>query len=70
MNQIKCKDLFRKSEIDYIDSFIFSKEYPWELLPLIKPYIEETIKRGIELSLLYTNFMVLQGYLFQSYILF
>ena len=48
MNQIKCKDLFRKSEIDYIDSFIFSKEYPWELLPLIKPYIEETIKKGIE----------------------
>lgn len=48
MSQIKNIDLFNKSDIPYIDDFIFSKEYPWELLPLIKDYIKELLNRGIE----------------------
>ena len=47
MSQIRCVDLFNKSEINYIDDFIFSKEYPWELLPLIKEYANKLIKEGI-----------------------
>ena len=47
MNPIKCVDLFNKSDIPHIDEFIFSKEYPWELLPLIKDYINELIKNGL-----------------------
>lgn len=48
MDKIKCTDLFEKSGIEFIDSFIFSKENPWELLPLIKGYVEKLIKEGIE----------------------
>lgn len=48
MSQIRNVDLFNKSDIPYIDDFIFSKEYPWELLPLIKDYIKELLNRGIE----------------------
>lgn len=47
MSQIRCVDLFNKSGINYIDDFIFSKEYPWELLPLIKEYANKLIKEGI-----------------------
>lgn len=47
MNQIKCVDLFNKSDISYIDEFIFSKEYPWELLPLIKDYANELLMDGL-----------------------
>lgn len=47
MSQIKCVDLFNKSEVPFIDEFIFSKEYPWELLPLIKDYANKLIKEGI-----------------------
>ena len=48
MNPIKCVDLFNKSEIPFIDDFIFSKEYPWELLPLIKEYAKKLVIEGIE----------------------
>ena len=47
MSNIKCKDLFTPSGIPHIDEFIFSKEYPWELLPLIKGYIQSLIEKGI-----------------------
>lgn len=47
MDKLACKELFEKSEIDYIDSFIFSKEKPWELLPLIKDYVSKLVKEGI-----------------------
>ncbi len=47
MSNIKCIDLFAPSEIPHIDSFVFSKEYPWELLPLIKGYIQSLIEKGI-----------------------
>ena len=48
MSQIRCVDLYNKSDISWIDGFIFSKEYPWELLPLIKNYIKELLNKGIE----------------------
>ena len=48
MSQIRCIDLYNKSDISWIDEFIFSKEYPWELLPLIKDYIKELLNKGIE----------------------
>lgn len=48
MSNVKVVDLFSKSGIDYIDNFVFSKEYPWELLPLIKEYVSKLVKDGIE----------------------
>lgn len=48
MDKIKVVDLFEKSGIDYIDEFVFSKEYPWELLPLIKEHVTKLVKDGIE----------------------
>ncbi len=45
--KITNKSLFHPSGIEHIDSFIFSKEYPWELLPLIKPYIQSLIEKGL-----------------------
>ena len=39
MSNIKVKDLYTPSNIDYIDEYVFSKEYPWELLGGIKEYI-------------------------------
>lgn len=47
MDKISTKDLFEKSNVDFIDDFIFSKEYPWELLKDIKGYAESLIKKGI-----------------------
>lgn len=47
MNKIKTTDLYNKSGIDYIDNFVFSKEYPWELLPLIKELCAKLIEEGI-----------------------
>lgn len=47
MDKIKTTDLFEKSDIDYIDNFIFSKEKPWELLKDIKEYILNLIANGI-----------------------
>ena len=47
MNKISNKDLFNKSEISYIDEFIFSKNNPWELLPLIKDECQKLIDNGI-----------------------
>ena len=48
MDKIKCVDLFEKSGINFIDSLIFSKENPWEILKEIKPYISSLIEKGIE----------------------
>ncbi len=47
MNKMKTKDLFSPSEISHIDDFLFDKEYPWELLPLLKEYIQKIIKEGL-----------------------
>lgn len=48
MSSLRNVDLFNKSEIDFIDDFIFSKEYPWELLGFIKDYANALIARGLE----------------------
>ena len=48
MDKIKCLDLFNKSDISYIDELVFSKENPWEILPLIKEYVSSLIEKGIE----------------------
>ena len=47
MSKIKVIDLFNKSEVPFIDEFVFSKTYPWELLPLIKEHCQKLIKEGI-----------------------
>lgn len=62
MSQIKCVDLFNKSDISYIDDFIFSKEYPWELLPLIKDYINKLLIEGLPgFTLLKEGVLIGQG---------
>ena len=48
MDKIKCIDLFEKSEIPFIDEFIFSKENPWQLLKEIQSYVTSLIEKGIE----------------------
>lgn len=48
MSNVKVEDLFNKSGIDYIDEFVFSKEYPWELLPLIKGYVSNLVEKGLK----------------------
>lgn len=48
MDKIRCKDLFNTSDIQIIDSLVFSKENPWEVLKEIKPYIISLIENGIE----------------------
>jgi NDP-sugar pyrophosphorylase family protein len=48
MDKIKCVDLFEKSGIEIIDSLIFSKEYPWQVLKEIQSYIVSLIEKGIE----------------------
>ena len=47
MNKIGVKDLYNPSGIDYIDSLIFSKENPWELLGLIKDYAKKLVEEGM-----------------------
>ena len=48
MSKIKIVDLYNKSDIPFIDEFIFSNEYPWELLGLIKDYAQKLVDEGIE----------------------
>lgn len=48
MDKIKTTDLFGKSNINYIDNFIFSKENPWELLKEIQSYVMSLISKGME----------------------
>ena len=47
MSKIRVKDLYEKSEIAHIDEFVFSKEYPWELLGELKGYILKLIEKGL-----------------------
>lgn len=47
MSNIKNKDLFNPSGIPHIDEFVFSKEYPWELLGEIKGYVKSLIEKGL-----------------------
>ena len=48
MDKIAVKDLYGKSDIDYIDNYIFSKENPWDLLGGIKEYVKTLCARGID----------------------
>lgn len=48
MDKIAVKDLFGKSDIEYIDSYVFSKENPWDLLGGIKEYVKTLCARGID----------------------
>ncbi len=48
MSSLRVVDLYNKSDIDFIDEFVFSKEYPWELLGLIKDYANALVARGME----------------------
>lgn len=48
MSKIKIIDLYNKSEVPFIDEFIFSKEYPWELLSLIRDYAQKLVDEGME----------------------
>ncbi len=47
MSKIKVKDLYEPCGIDYIDQFVFSKENPWELLPLIGEFAKGLVEKGI-----------------------
>lgn len=47
MSKIKTKDLYAPTGIDYIDEFVFSKENPWELLPLIGEFAKGLIEKGL-----------------------
>ena len=47
MSKIKVTDLFEKSDVKHIDEYVFSKEYPWELLPGLKDYIKGLIAKGL-----------------------
>lgn len=53
MDKITCKDLFEKSEIQIIDSLVFSHENPWEVLKEIQSYVKGLIEKGIEGFTLY-----------------
>ena len=48
MDRIKCIDLFNRSEISFIDSLVFSKENPWEILKEIKNYVTSLTQKGVE----------------------
>ncbi len=47
MSNIRIKDLYN-CETEYLKPLFDSCEYPWEMLPEIKGYIAELIKKGIE----------------------
>lgn len=47
MSKIKTKDLYAPTGIDYIDEFVFSKENPWELLPLIGEFAKGLVEKGL-----------------------
>ncbi len=47
MSRIKIVDLYDKCGVDYIDEFVFSKENPWELLPLIGGFAKGLVEKGI-----------------------
>lgn len=46
-NAIRTKELFN-CEIPYLRPIFDSYEYPWEILPDIKKYIKELVKKGVE----------------------
>lgn len=48
VSNIKNKDLFNPSGILHIDEYVFSKEYPWELLGGIKEYVKSLIAKGLD----------------------
>lgn len=48
MSKIRNVDLFSPSGIPHIDEFVFSKEYPWELLGEIKGYVKSLIEKGLD----------------------
>jgi len=48
MDKIKCVDLFEPSGIEIIDSLVFSKENPWQVLKEIQSYITSLIEKGVD----------------------
>lgn len=48
MSKIKCIDLYQPSGIPFIDDYVFSKQYPYELLPSLKDYVTQLVEEGIE----------------------
>lgn len=48
MDKIKCIDLFEPSGISIIDSLVFSKENPWQILREIQSYVSSLIDKGID----------------------
>ena len=48
MDKIRCIDLFEKSGIEIIDSLVFSKENPWQVLKEIQSYVTSLTEKGIE----------------------
>ena len=45
--KVKTKDLF-ECRVDYLVSLFEKYEYPWEMLPVLKEYISEIIRGGID----------------------
>jgi len=48
MDKIKCIDLYDKSGLPIVDSLVFSKENPWQVLKEIQSYIVSLLEKGIE----------------------
>ena len=48
MDKIKCVDLFEPSGNSIVDSLVFSKENPWQVLKEIQSYVTSLIEKGIE----------------------
>ena len=48
MDKIKCTDLYEASGISIIDSLVFSKENPWQVLKEIQSYVTSLVEKGIE----------------------
>lgn len=47
MKQVKTSELF-DCQTPYLKELFESSEYPWDMLPKIKDYIKELLKKGIE----------------------
>lgn len=48
MDKIRCVDLFEPSGNSIIDSLVFSKENPWQVLKEIQSYIVSLIDKGLD----------------------
>lgn len=48
MDKIRCVDLFEPSGNSIVDSLVFSKENPWQVLKEIQSYIVSLIDKGLD----------------------